>query len=146
MAFLSRAAFDASHPDALAVYCSDGRFTQAVEELAEHLGHRRIDTVTLAGGAALLDAQSALLSDRDAMARALDFLIEGHAIKHLILVAHEGCGYYRARFPLHGAEKLRARQKADLIGARQRLLREGLQIALYFAMPHKERVRFEEVE
>ena len=28
-----------SHPHVLAIYCSDGRFTDAVEELASHLGH-----------------------------------------------------------------------------------------------------------
>lgn len=32
-AYVSKEKFEASHPDALAVYCSDGRFTDAVEEL-----------------------------------------------------------------------------------------------------------------
>ncbi len=32
-AYASRAAFDPTHPTVLAVYCSDGRFTRAVEDL-----------------------------------------------------------------------------------------------------------------
>ena len=49
--FSPRMRFEATHPEALAVYCSDGRFTDAVEELLHHLGYTRLDTLTLPGGA-----------------------------------------------------------------------------------------------
>jgi hypothetical protein len=135
--FSSRTPFDESHPAALALYCSDGRYTRAVEELAAHLGQPRLDVVTLPGGAALLDTSSALLSDRDAVGRGLSFLIEGHAIQWLLLVAHEGCGYYRARFPLLSPEELRARQAEHLraAGARLAAAHRGLAVELYFARP-----------
>jgi len=35
--YVARAGFDARHPTALTVYCSDGRFTDAVEELLDEL-------------------------------------------------------------------------------------------------------------
>ena len=57
--------FDASHPKALAIYCSDGRFTSAVEVLLEAVGHDRLDTMTLPGGPALLCTSAANLSEVD---------------------------------------------------------------------------------
>jgi hypothetical protein len=34
--FISQVPYEASHPHVLAVYCSDGRFTDAVEDPAIH--------------------------------------------------------------------------------------------------------------
>ena len=146
-AFVAGAVFDQGHPPALALYCSDGRFTAAVEELAAHLGHPRLDTVTLPGGAALLDQGAAMLSDRDALSRALALLVDRHAIRFVLLVGHQGCGYYAARHPLLDGERLRARQQADLRGARDRLRQAwpGLEVALFFARPDRQRVSFEPV-
>jgi hypothetical protein len=89
--------FDPLHPAALAVYCSDGRFTRAVEELLSELGYERLDTMTLPGGPALLTHFPADLSEVHVFTRAAHFLIDAHAIKHVVLVAHEGCGFYKAR-------------------------------------------------
>ena len=49
----TNAHYDAAYPDALAVYCSDGRFTRAVDELLAKLGHPRLDTLTIPGGPGL---------------------------------------------------------------------------------------------
>jgi hypothetical protein len=89
--------FDPSHPSTLAIYCSDGRFTHAVEGYCDKLGHARIDTMTLPGGPALLTSWPADLSEVHVFSRAAQFLIESHRIKHVFLFAHEGCGFYRAR-------------------------------------------------
>jgi carbonic anhydrase len=94
-----REPFEASHPPALAIYCSDGRFTNAVESLARASGHDRVDTLTLPGGPALLCPAAANLSEVDTVGRAAQFLIDGHKTRHLVLVAHQGCGYYRRRYP-----------------------------------------------
>jgi hypothetical protein len=91
------ARFDPSHPTTLAIYCSDGRFTHAVEDHCEDLGHERIDTMTLPGGPSLLTTWPADLSEVHVFSRAAQFLIEAHGIKHVFLFAHEGCGFYRAR-------------------------------------------------
>ena len=90
--------YDPSHPSTLAIYCSDGRFTHAVEDHCEDLGHERIDTMTLPGGPALLISGAADLSEVHVFSRAAHFLIEAHAIKHVFLFAHAGCGFYRTRF------------------------------------------------
>jgi hypothetical protein len=89
--------FDPAHPSTLAIYCSDGRFTHAVEDHCEDLGHERIDTMTMPGGPALLTSWPADLSEVHVFSRASQFLIEGHAIQHVFLFAHEGCGFYRSR-------------------------------------------------
>ena len=107
-------AFDASHPNALAVYCSDGRFTRAVEALLRKLGHDRLDTMTLPGGPALLSTSGAGLSEVDTFTRAAHFLIEGHHIGHAVLVAHEGCGYYRNRYARMAGPQIERLQREHL--------------------------------
>jgi len=118
--FLSKTLYDPAHPDSLAVYCSDGRFTRAVEELLSHLGHAALDTLTLPGGPALL-SPSTSYADREAVSRAASFLIVGHQIRYVVLIAHEGCGYYRDRYPGESGAETEARQLADLRAARQAL-------------------------
>src|SRR5687767_387005 len=97
--FLTDARYHDDHPTALAMYCSDGRFTRGVEELVLHLGFDRLDTLTIPGGPALLDASSATHADVEMIRRSTSFLIGGHHIKEIVLIAHDGCGYYRHRYP-----------------------------------------------
>lgn len=115
--------FDPSHPSALAIYCSDGRFTGAVEDLCEHQGHERLDTLTMPGGPALLTAWPADLTEVHVFSRAARFLIEGHAISHVILFAHEGCGFYRARCGTLSPEAIKKLQVDHLGTARTALQR-----------------------
>jgi hypothetical protein len=115
--------FDPSHPSTLAIYCSDGRFTHAVEDHCEDLGHERIDTMTLPGGPALLTSGPADLSEVHVFSRAAEFLIEGHGITHVFLVAHAGCGFYRARCGRLGDEAIRRLQVDNLLAARANLRR-----------------------
>ena len=139
--------FDAKHPHALAMYCSDGRFTEAVEGLLRDLGHARLDTLTIPGGPALLDMTSSGLSAVDVMREAATFLIRGHAITQVVLLGHEGCGYYKARFTYESPEAMRRRQLHDLSQAAHwvRGAHEGLAVATYFATPEGSHVRFDEV-
>jgi hypothetical protein len=143
--FVSTAPFDAAHPRALALYCSDGRFTDAVEELVHDLGHRRLDTITLPGGPALLNVLNTGFADLESVTRAAAFLIRGHAITHVVLLAHEGCGYYRARMPGASPEAIVAAQRADLVVAANALRgrHRDLDIQTWFARPEKGRVAFD---
>jgi len=140
-------AFVAEHPSALAVYCSDGRFTRAVEELLVGLGHERIDTLTMPGGPALLDLSSAMPSDRDAVSRGVRFLVRGHALREMVLIAHEGCGYYRARHPTRAAEEIRALQVADLKASATivRVEHPQLTVSAYLARVIEGQIRFSRV-
>ena len=115
--------FDETHPKALAVYCSDGRFTRAVEALLKAIGHQRLDTMTLPGGPALLCTSGANLSEVDTFTRAAHFLIDGHGITDVVLVAHQGCGYYRNRFSRIAAPQIEKLQLEHLTAASKVLQR-----------------------
>lgn len=116
--FRSRVPYDHSHPDTLALYCSDGRFTRAVEELAGHLGHPRVDVMCLPGGPGLLDSwTSSSVLETHLVADAASFLVVGHHIRTVLLVAHEGCGFYARRYPDLQPDARRATQEADLARA-----------------------------
>ena len=130
-----REPFDASHPPVLAIYCSDGRFTNAVESLARAAGHDRVDTLTLPGGPALLCPAAANLSEVDTVSRAAQFLIEGHKTQHLVLVAHQGCGYYRKRYPRLPDAHIEKHQLDHLAVASKALARKypELHIERYYA-------------
>jgi hypothetical protein len=145
--FVAEAPYVQAHPDALAIYCSDGRFTEAIEQLLRHVGHPRIDTLTLPGGAALFNYLSAGFADHDALTRATTFLVRGHHIRRVVLLAHEGCGYYRARALGKSDEAIATQQLTDLRFA-ARLLKDahsGLDVRLFFAHPREGRVVFDPV-
>ena len=146
MSFLSKSPYTAEHPESLAVYCSDGRFTRAVEELLGHLGHARLDTLTLPGGPGLL-APTTSYSEREAITRAASFLIVGHRIRSVVLIAHQGCGYYRERLPGTSGEVIEARQVTDLRGAREALLlgHPSLDVQLRYLRVVGSQVRFDEL-
>ena len=141
----SKTIYDPAHPQSLAVYCSDGRFTRAVEELLAHLGHAALDTLTLPGGPALLSSATSY-AEREALSRAASFLIVGHEIEHVVLIAHAGCGYYRDRYPGESAEAIEARQLADLASARRalELAHPSLHVRTQYLRVVDERVQFDE--
>jgi carbonic anhydrase len=145
--YTAKVPFNAAHPDALAIYCSDGRFTDAVEELLHTRGHSRLDVVCVPGGPALLDLQSAGFSALEAMRSATSFLIRAHGTKHVVLVSHEGCGYYRDRYRFESPAEVVRQQHEDLriAGAWLASTHAPASIALYFARPEGARVGFHEV-
>ncbi len=140
--------FVAEHPKAIALYCSDGRFTAAVEEVLRWLGHERLDTLTMPGGPALLASGLAQVAESQAMRKAAAFLVRGHSSTEAVLFAHEGCGFYRERMPRDAASAVVRRQIADLRTAAAELGREhrGLVIRLYYATVRDERVIFTPIE
>jgi hypothetical protein len=145
---LGPAEFSEAHPDALAVYCSDGRFTDSVEELLHSLGHPRLDTLTLPGGPALFELTTADFSGLETVRRAATFLIAAHGIKHVVLLAHEGCGYYRARSRGADPQRVIARQVSDLRSASRwfRAAHAAVAVELFYARVLGPRVQFERIE
>jgi hypothetical protein len=143
--FRAQKPYEASHPDAMAVYCSDGRFTDAVEELLHGLGHARLDTMTLPGGPALFNAWLAGMSESMTVSASARFLIESHSIRRVILIAHEGCGFYRKHFPGAKPSDVRKHQEDDLRLAAQALKHMPITIALYIAVIDGGHVTFERV-
>jgi nitrogen regulatory protein PII-like uncharacterized protein len=137
--------YEPSHPDAMAVYCSDGRFTDAVEELLHGLGHPRLDTMTLPGGPALFNAWLAGMSESMTVTAAARFLIEAHAIRRVILIAHEGCGFYKKHLPGAKPADVRKHQEEDLHRAAQALKSMPVVALLYVAVIDEGHVKFERV-
>ncbi len=134
------------HPDTLALYCSDGRFTRAIEELCGTLEADRIDTITIPGGPGLLDIGTLALADRATVAKALEFLIQGHQIKTVVFVAHAGCGYYRSRYPRKSVAEIEVTQRTDLAVAREYVQKEhGVQIHCYYARVDDNHIIFDSV-
>lgn len=140
-------AFEPSHPKALAIYCSDGRFTDAVEGLLHSLGHARLDTLTVPGGPCLLDLNTANFSELEALRAAASFLIRGHRIERVVLLAHEGCGFYRERMKHIAHDEVTARQCADLRSSAEWLLRTHADLAvdMYYARISSGRVTFDPI-
>ena len=110
-------------------------------------GHARLDTLTIPGGPALLDLTSSNLGAVDVMREAATFLIRGHRIKRVVLLGHEGCGYYKARFPYESPEAMRRRQLDDIRQAARWVSanHEALTVTSYFSTPEHERLRFDEL-
>ena len=139
--------FDPTHPHALAFYCSDGRFTEPVEDLLRTLGHARLDTLTMPGGPGLLNPLTASYGELDAVRKAASFLIDGHAITEVFLIAHAGCGYYKKKMAHRKPEDIVAMQLKDLDLATKHLERvhTGLSVRCYFARPVDGHVQFDPV-
>lgn len=134
------------HPNTLALYCSDGRFTRAVEDLCATLDADRIDTVTIPGGPGLLDVGKLALSDRAVVTKSLGFLIAGHKIEQVVLVAHAGCGYYRTRYPRKSAAEIEVAQRADLVSAREYVSREyRVEAHCYYANVVDNKIQFDHI-
>nr|HEX4318557.1 carbonic anhydrase [Kofleriaceae bacterium] len=146
--FVSRTPYVAEHPAALALYCSDGRFTEPVEELLRHVGHARLDTLTVPGGPGLLNPLTASYGDLDSTKRGASFLIEAHAIRDVFLIAHAGCGYYKKKLgATKTAEQIVVVQRKDLEVAAAALERAHpmLRAHMYFARLADGRVAFDAV-
>src|SRR5215218_8723079 len=94
--YASRTAFDERRVGAAAVYCSDGRFGDQMDEfLHAGLGLPRYDRVAVPGGAACLAGHTHAYHEKSALERQLDFLITAHGLTRIVLIAHEGCAFYR---------------------------------------------------
>jgi hypothetical protein len=139
--FRSGSFFDGQHVRSFAISCSDGRFGECYDDfLHEALGLPHYDRLAVPGGPAHLTQPASGIEDH---AR---FLIEAHDIQHIVLIAHEDCGYYKHHFTGH-PDEIRDRQIEDLKLAARRL-REGnvgLHIEAYYAAIEEDRVRFDPV-
>jgi hypothetical protein len=144
---LSKTPYEAEHPTALAMYCSDGRFTNAVEELLQSLGYERLDTLTIPGGPAHLSPATASASEAQLIGDAASFLISAHHVSHVVLLAHDHCGHYRHRFFGLDDHSMRQKQEEDLRAARATLItaHPNLDVRAFFATPDGGHVRFDEV-
>jgi len=138
--------FDREYAGTLAIYCSDGRYAEATDWFIEHhLGIPKFDQMAVPGGPAWLSLDIDRVWEHETARRHIGFLIQSHGIKHVVMIAHENCGFYRLRrIP---EEKMKERQIADLQSAAQHLLRlfPNLTVEAYYVRGLPDAVDFEHV-
>lgn len=109
--------YDARRIHAGAVYCSDGRVGEQIDEfLQQGLGLPRYDRVALPGGPACLAGHEQAHLEERGVVDELKFLVEVHRLTRIILIAHQGCAFYGNRLSLE-EPRLELVQRADLVRA-----------------------------
>lgn len=133
---------------AAAIYCSDGRIGEHFDDFLQNgLGLPRYDRVALPGGPACLAGHSQAHLEEQGVIDELQFLVEVHGLKKIVLIAHEGCAFYATRLELK-APRLELVQRADLVRSAAIVQRvTGLEaIEGYFARMTDGKVHFERVD
>jgi hypothetical protein len=145
-AFVSDLPFDTERIGAAAVYCSDGRYGDQIDEfLHRGLGLPRYDRVAVPGGAAALAEHMVAMRERAALERQVKFLVEAHGLRRVVLIAHQDCAFYGLVRIRSGS--LEQQQVEDLSRAADRIrgFAPGLAVDGYFALKVAGRVWFEPV-
>jgi Putative carbonic anhydrase len=134
-AYLSSAPYEAERIYAAAVYCSDGRLGDHIDEfLHKGLGLPRYDRVACPGGPVALAGRLTAHWECRGVEEQLKFLSQVHEIRRVILIAHSGCAYYSGRLAVP-AERLEAEQRQDLQKAQRAVERliPGIDVTQFFA-------------
>jgi hypothetical protein len=142
--FVSAHPFEAERIAAAAVYCSDGRFGEQMDEfLHAGLGLPRYDRMAIPGGAACLAGHVHGFHEKNSLERQLSFLIREHGLKKVVLIAHDGCAYYKNLWT--GMNSVVEQQAEDLQRAADqiRTWNTGVEISAYFARKVDGRIAFE---
>ena len=130
---------------AAAIYCSDGRVGEQIDEFLHHgLGLPRYDRVAVPGGPACLAGSLVTFQEARGVEDALRFLIRVHDLEKVVLIAHEGCAYYRERLGVPDSSLL-TEQRQDLEKAARTVRRfhDGLGVEAFLARTSGARIRFE---
>jgi hypothetical protein len=145
--FESSIAFRPLRVRTAAVYCSDGRFGEQIDEFLSHLlGSALCDRLALPGGPASLRADPGLPDDSKGTLDQLSFLVGVHEVQQVILIAHEPCAFYRERLGVPDVDQ-HDRQVEDLRAASRVVGRLApLTVDLYTARLVGERVHFRAVD
>lgn len=140
--------YETARIHAAAIYCSDGRVGEHCDDfLMSGLGLPRYDRVALPGGPACLAGHPQAHLEEQGVVDELQFLVQFHKLKRIVLIAHQSCAFYSSRLELK-EPRLELVQKADLVRATALVQRvTGLDtIEAYFARLADGKVRFEPVE
>jgi hypothetical protein len=148
VSYQSSVRYDASRIHAAAIYCSDGRLGEHFDDFLQNgLSLPRYDRVCLPGGPAGIAGHPQAHLEEQGVLDELQFLVEVHKLKRVVLIAHQGCAFYGTRLELK-EPRLELVQRADLVRAAAFVHRvTGLgAIEAYFARLHDGRVSFEPVQ
>jgi hypothetical protein len=142
--YTSRIPFDERRIGAAAVYCSDGRFGEQMDEFL-HLGLKlpRYDRVAVPGGAACLAGHSTAFWQKTALERQLSFLIQAHNLTRVILIAHDCCGFYANLWLDHSSVEKQQAHDLKVAADAIRLGNSGVEVEAFFARRVEGQVVFE---
>jgi hypothetical protein len=145
--YTSSIPFDVNRVRAAALYCSDGRFGEQVDELLHHgLQLPRYDRLAVPGGAACLAGHFYAYREEEAVIEQFRFLLTVHQVRRVVLIAHENCAFYTERLRVTPA-MLESKQLEDMAKAIQRVQQFGLKVKIdaLFARLIDGKVCFEEI-
>ena len=142
--YQSRLPFEVSRIQAAAIYCSDGRFGEHMDDFLHNaLKLPRYDRLTIPGGAACLGGHFRSFREEDALLAHLRFLIAVHCLRRVVLIAHKECAFYTEGLHLPPAWLLQ-QQIEDLNQAITRIqsLSREVEVDAYLASHDEEGVQF----
>jgi hypothetical protein len=139
--------FVATGVQAAAVYCSDGRFGEQMDDFLHNaLKLPRYDRLALPGGAACFAGHFATYREEEGAVEHLKFLARAHRLTRLVLISHEGCGYYSERLSVRPFDIL-SRQRDDLATAARRVrgVVRSMDVEAFLARHESQSIIFEPV-
>ncbi len=148
MKYSSSLRYEHSRIHAAALYCSDGRIGEHFDDFLQNgLNLPRYDRLCLPGGPACLAGHPQALLEEQGIVDELQFLVQVHKLKRVVLIAHQGCAFYSSRLDLK-EPRLELVQRADLVRAAAYVARvTGLDaIDAYFARLVDGKINFETVQ
>lgn len=144
----SRLPYDRNRIRAGAIYCSDGRVGEHFDDFLQNaLGLPRYDRIALPGGPACLAGHPQAHLEEKGVVDELQFLVQVHELRRIVLIAHDGCAFYTSRLELKD-RRLELVQRADLVRAAAYIHRVTQIDAVdaYFARLLEGRIQFEAIE
>jgi hypothetical protein len=119
--YRSAVRFDENRIRAAAIYCSDGRYGEQIDDFL-HVGLKlpRCDRLVVPGGPACLAGHFLAFREEDGLIEQFRFLIHVHDIQRVVLIAHQDCAFYGERLHVPSSQR-ETRQHEDLCVAAERL-------------------------
>jgi hypothetical protein len=145
--YVSALPYEAARVFAAAVYCSDGRIGDHVDDFLHHgLGLPRYDRVACPGGPVALSGRFQAFWDARGVEEQLRFLAQVHDVRTVVLIAHAQCAYYLKRLAI-AADRLDAEQREDLHKAAATVHRvmPGAEVKRYMAHLSGVEIRFDAI-
>jgi hypothetical protein len=143
----SRIPYEAERIRAAAIYCSDGRIGDHVDDFLHNgLGLPRYDRLACPGGPVALAGRLGSFWECQSVGEQLRFLLRVHEVKQVVLIAHQPCAYYLERLGIPEAD-LEAEQRRDLQHAAWAVQRAdpALEVAGFVSWAEGQATRFERV-
>jgi hypothetical protein len=129
--------------EALAIFCSDGRWREAFDDFCRRgLRLRRYDRYSIPGGPACI-----ALKGSQAAREHLTFLVRAHEIERIVVVTHQGCAFYGRLLGMDPEDCL-PQQEEDLRAAAEILAGwfPGIRVEAYVAKRSGSSVGFYRLE